>query len=167
MSAEDALLKHHQKLLDREIRSAKRGRKKNQKPEKELEKQILAACEQWGFDLHVVEAKAVYSEKAGRYLRGQTEAGLPDLVGNLEGLSVWIELKAPGRRSTLKEHQRAFLVRKIEAGCFAVCVDSAEGLYDLTRAFLSTRSSDRCQLLLDHLPKKRQGRDQSDDSLGF
>jgi hypothetical protein len=155
MSAKDALLKYHAKHAAGVKRTQSRAGKKNGKPEKVLEKQVLTWASNHAIHLHVVESKAVYSASAGRYLRGQAEAGLPDLIGNIEGLSAWIELKAKGRRGTLKEHQREFLVRKIEQGCFAVCIDSVDQLASVLAAFLSTPSSDRVRLLLDHLPIKR------------
>lgn len=153
MSAEDALKKYYARQMGSEKRRRK-GRK-NGKPEKELERSVLQWASSQGIFLHVVEAKAVFSEKAQRYLRGQAEAGLPDLIGNHGSLSVWIELKAKGRRSTLKEHQREFLVAKIEQGCFACCVDSVEMLESLLVSFLSTGTSDRQLLLLNALPAKR------------
>ena len=161
MSAESALIKHHQKLFDLERRRQKRGSKKNAKPEKVLEKQILEWALRRGFSLHVIEAKAVYSTAAGRYLRGQAEAGLPDLIGNFGSLSVWVELKSKGRMGTLKEHQREFLVRKIEQECFAVCVDSVELLSEVFQAFIS--SVDKIKLLLNALPQRRAKKQRNED----
>jgi len=159
MSAKSALLNYHKKIWDKDKRTQSRAGKKNDKPEKALEKSVLAWASSRNLFLHVVESKAVYSASAGRYLRGQAEAGLPDLIGNVLGLSVWIELKAKGRRGTLKEHQRAFLVRKIEQGCFACCVDSVDQLASLLSSYFNTPSSDRAQLLQNHLPKKRSPRE--------
>lgn len=155
MSAKDALLKFHKRDAEKLSGKTRRKVKKNAKPEKDLEKEILHWAQSKAIHLHVVESKAVYSVSAGRYLRGQAERGLPDLIGNCEGLSMWVELKAPGRRSTLKMHQRDFLEQKVSQGCFAVCVDSVEMLAKVLAAFLSTPASDRAQLLMDHLPVKR------------
>ena len=155
MSAESALHNHHQKLWDQQKRRQKRGSKKNAKPEKALEMLVLEWALQKGLFLHVIEAKAVYSAAAARYLRGQAEAGIPDLIGNFGAPSVWIELKAKGRRGTLKEHQRSFLVRKVKQGCFAVCVDSVNLLDTLLNAFLNSHGNDRVQMLIDSLPKIR------------
>jgi len=152
---DSALHRYYAKELEKEKRSRNRATKRNGKPEKELEKSILKWASQKAIHLHVIEAKAVYSQSAGRYLRGQAEAGIPDLIGNCGGLSMWIELKSPGRRGTLKQHQREFLVQKVKQGCFSCCVDSVEQLDRLLAAFLSTPFSGRVQLLLDHLPKSR------------
>ena len=156
MSAKSALLNYHARIWTSEKRSQSRRGKKNDKPEKVLEKSVLSWALLNGLNLHVIESKAVYSASAGRYLRGQAEAGLPDLIGNIQGLSAWIELKAKGRRGTLKEHQRLFLIRKIEQGCFACCIDSVDQLAELFESYFNTHVSDRVQLLLDHLPKKRR-----------
>lgn len=164
MSAKDALNRYYKRQMGRDKRDQK-PKRKNAKPEKFLEKEVLAWASSKAIHLHVVEAKAVYSQSAGRYLRGQAEAGLPDLIGNIEGLSVWIELKAKGRRSTLKPHQQAFLIAKIEQGCFAACIDSVDQLESLLSTYFKTAFSDRAKLLLDHLPKKKSGLENAEDEL--
>lgn len=156
MSASDALRNYSQKLLNQQTRRQKRpAGKKNQKPEKYLEGLVLKWAQGRGLDLHVVESKAVYSASAGRYLRGQTEAGMPDLIGNYQGLSVWIELKAPGRRGTLKAHQFEFLVAKAKAGCFACCTDSVYHVESLFKSFLDADDKSRVSMLLSDLPKPK------------
>ncbi len=108
------------------------------------------------FSCHAIEAKAVYSFEAGRYMSGQTAPGVADIFGcSAEGVAVFIELKAPGRRCTLKEHQRAFLIAKINAGAFGVCVDSVECLAGAWSEFSHRRKMDTQlakALLLSHLP---------------
>lgn len=131
MSAKLAL----EKYLRRSAGLGKKRERKDKKrssistersPEKEVEKEALVWCKSKGFDISVVESKAVYSRAAGRYLRGQTEAGFSDLVGvTNDGRAVFIELKAKGKLSTLKPHQYDFLLRKIKLGAFACCIDSA------------------------------------------
>ena len=165
--AQRALLNYHAKDAAKLSRKSSRQGRKNDKPEKVLEKQILIWAVNHGLSLHVVESKAVYSVAAGQYLRGQAEAGLPDLIGNLAELSVWIELKAKGRRGTLKEHQRDFLIRKVEQGSFASCIDSVDQLSELLSTFLSTAFSDRVRLLLHHLPATRISKNQNHDEKLF
>jgi hypothetical protein len=92
------------------------------KPEKAVEFEVLAWCKDHGFDMSVVDS----STYGVRYGLNKTSESLPDLVGNVGMYSVWIELKAPGKLSTISIRQHAFLKRKIEAGAFAVCVDSAK-----------------------------------------
>lgn len=143
------------------------GRKaKNDKPEFEFKK----AAKRWltanGFKCDVVESKAVWSKAAGDYLSGQARAGFSDLVGVTPyfGVACYIELKAPGKRSTLKPHQRDFLIGKIEAGAFGVCVDSVELLESLYSAWLNIRKSkvDLCvsaDYLISWLPKIKELKD--------
>lgn len=114
--------------LTKDLRRGKR-RGKNKTPEKDLQREIMKWLDDNKFSCHVVESKAVYSVAAGQYVRGQTVAGMPDIVGcDLIGTGVFIELKAKGRRGTLKEHQRQFLEEKIAKGAFAICCDSVEYL---------------------------------------
>jgi hypothetical protein len=105
----------------------KKPKRKNSKPEKIVEGNIMAWLRFNGFDCNVVEAKAVYNPKIKRYLKSQAIPGMSDVIGNdKDGIAVYIELKAKGRLSTLAEHQKAFLLRKISTNCFACCVDSVD-----------------------------------------
>lgn len=105
--------------------SPKPKRAPNKRPEKDLEKEVLVWLRDNGFSCHVIEAKATYNPKAGAYISAPVIKGMPDIVGcTPKGVACFIELKAPGRRSTLKPHQRNFLKTKITYGCFSVCVDS-------------------------------------------
>jgi hypothetical protein len=97
---------------------------RNKSPERDLSKLIMSWLKVNEFDCTIVESKAVYNQKAKRYLKSQAVPGFPDIVGNdSRGTAVYIELKAPGRLSTIKDRQREFLLRKIKSNCFAVCVD--------------------------------------------
>lgn len=154
MSAKDALLKYHQ----RQLKSTKRTpRKKNKKPEKVVEKDCLDWLDKHGFSINVVESKAVYSKAAGNYIRGQTVAGFPDLVGNdKDGHAVFIELKAPGKRSTIRPAQVDFLLNKIKTNCFAVCVDSVAYLSTAYALWSELEGENAKEYLHSLLPKKRK-----------
>ncbi len=110
-------------------------KKRNLKPEKQVEKEVLAWCRVNGFDMSVVDSKAAYSPRAGMYLKRNrmTSEAMPDLVGNYGSVAAFIELKAPGRRSNLSLEQWMFLKRKIEAGCFACVTDSVSHLSELMK----------------------------------
>lgn len=155
---ERAILKHHERAARRDGNSAR----KNNKPEQSVVKEVLKWAKSRGLDLHVVESKAVYSASAGRYLHSQTSESLPDLLGNYQGLSVWIECKAKGRVSTLKEHQRAFLARKATQNCFACVTDSVKRLENYFDTFLTLLPEDRPTYLLSHLKPKKPHSDESD-----
>lgn len=128
MSAKNALNKFYASQL--KGKSSVKRQKKNAKPEFEFKKIAKAWLEKAGFSINVVESKAVWSEAAGRYLSGQTDAGFSDIVGvtPMRGVACFIELKAPGKRASLKDHQREFLIRKIDRMAFAVVTDSIEHL---------------------------------------
>lgn len=94
------------------------------------------------FSVNVVESKAVYNQSAGRYIRGQTDQGFSDAVGcHNTGLGVFIEFKAPGRLSTLRPAQKAFLREKIDFGAFVAVVDSAERLSEIWESFKKERQA--------------------------
>lgn len=102
-------------------------KKSNAKPEAEfllvLKKHLTAL----GWSMTIVEAKANFSEESGRYVNGAVAAGFPDLSGNMpDGRAVFIEVKAPGKRSTIRPAQHEFLIGKISTNCFAICCDSIE-----------------------------------------
>ena len=143
-----AMEKFSAKQLPKQKRTIKNG-----KPEAELVLELKKHLEGLGFSINVIEAKAVYSERAGRYLRGQAAAGLSDLVGNTHlGQSVFIEAKAPGRRNTIRLAQHKFLTEKIRSGCFAIVCDSIE-YFNIVWAKYTARNGDLAKMyLLSELP---------------
>jgi len=150
--------------------SPKKPRTKNAKPEFELKKLIMKWLVDNGFNCNVVESKAVFSAAAGGYIRGQTDAGFSDIVGvcPYAGVACFIELKAPGKRSTLKEHQRQFLLDKARWFSFAVCVDSVELLNQTYREWVKLFSKGQMQeartYLVNALPKESvKGKDSLED----
>lgn len=124
MSAKSALFKYSSRNTGIKRKREQKDRK-NERPEKITEKEVLMWCKSRGFDVSVVESKAVYSRGAGRYLRGQTEAGFADIAGcTNDGTAAFIELKARGKLKTIRPAQILFLERKARLGAFACCVDS-------------------------------------------
>ncbi len=120
--------------------------RRNGKPEKLVQDQVLAHLRQKGWSVDVVESKAVYSHRAGRYLRGQTRPGMTDLVGvtgpiGPHGLAIpiFIELKAPGRISTVRPAQVEFMAEKSRQGAFCAVVDSIERFTLAWDAFCKAR----------------------------
>lgn len=157
MSAKKALENYYRRQLEEQERQL-RPKRRNQKPEKEVERSVMGWLNANGFSCHVVESKAVFSKAAGRFIKGQTQAGVADIFGCApDGTAVFLELKAPGRRSTLKVHQREFLLTKIMIGAFAVCVDSVDLLSRYWSEFEHRRKMDPMlarNFLLRQLPAK-------------
>lgn len=131
-------------------------KKHNGKPEKEVEKEVLVWCRARGWAVNVVESKSTWSEKQRRYISQSVIPGMSDLVGNTdEGLSVYIELKAPGHRSSLRMSQYLFLMKKIETGCFAVCTDGVNHLSEVWETYLKAeRKKDYLKAILK-MPKTK------------
>lgn len=132
---------------------------KNSGPEKLVELEVRSWANRNGFDLTVVDTAAVWNPMAGRYLRRQASESLPDLIGNYGGLSVWIELKAAGKRSAINakqnRHQRDFILRKIRQGCFAVVTDGAAHLSRVWEKYRLASTFDKPAVLINDLPIER------------
>jgi hypothetical protein len=156
-----ALARYYQKQMGDNSRSPKR---KNEKPEKIVEREVTAWCHANNIDVSIVECKGVYNQKTNTFLHGMTEPGYSDLSGNNEyGTAVFIELKAPGRRSTLRPKQDDFLVRKIKMGCFACVVDSSKLLHEIYYSWYNYSScgliAESKRYLMSQMPKRRQEKD--------
>jgi hypothetical protein len=138
-------------------------KRKNSQPEREVEKAILKWAEDKGWLLVKVEAKAVYSAQAGRYLHSQTSVGLPDLIGSTNiGRAVFLEVKAPGRRSTLRDGQRRFLTELIARNGFALVCDSVDQLEKAYSQWNEECSQSRGKkFLLSQLPQPKKVKDES------
>lgn len=130
--------------------------KPNGKPEEKVVKEILAYLRSLGFSLSIIEAKATYSEASGTYRGSTVKAGYPDISGcTPNGLAVYVEAKAPGKRSTLREDQRIFLIEKIKNNCFAICADSVKYCESIVERFRACNSSlEKQALLLSELPRQ-------------
>lgn len=136
-----------------------RIKRKNKSPELDLEREAIRYFNSMGWDLDSIESKNQYDPRSGKYLASPNESGIVDCVGNDNyGNAVYIEWKAPGKISTLREKQRMFLIRKINTNCFAVVADSIKFVEEHYNAWLShSRPRD---FLFSLLPKeKRNERD--------
>lgn len=138
-------------------------RRKNQAPEKELERRIMPYLNGLGIFANVVESKAVYSAASGLYLSGQAVSGFPDIVGcNNSGQFVAVELKAPGRRSTIRPAQRSFLMKVISTNGFACCCDSIESFSAVYSAWIAADSAMKKAVLINDLPKEKAAANDDD-----
>ena len=133
-------------------------RRKNKAPEKDVVKKLCAWMRVMGWDYDIVEASTydrIYKER----VEAKITAGFSDIVACAPGgTACYIEAKAPGRRATLKCHQRDFLERKIVLGAFAVCVDSPELLNQLWSEYTSLKLKRLSTeaFLLRQLPQKKK-----------
>jgi len=129
---------------------------------KKPEKQVVLEILQWGFFnkmwLHNIESRATYSEKLKRYnMSGNAPKGYPDISGiGAYGEPVFIEVKANGKLSTLKLHQRLFLVSAIERDAFAVCVDSVALLDAIYKHYSRLPTESKKEFLFKNLNSIKQ-----------
>lgn len=169
MSAKKALENYSRREAKKLAPKTPRG--PNKKPEFEFKKLLRRHLEKRGFSVEVVESKAVFSEASGRYLSGQARAGFSDTCGVTPyfGVAFFVELKAPGRRGTLKVHQRDFLLGKIQMGAFACCVDSIALFDELYDEWVALRGEGYFtaskEMLAGRLPKIKNLVDGLDDLL--
>jgi len=116
--------------------------RKNKKPEKEVEFKVKCWLKRHQFSFDVIEAKNTYSSQSGRYTGSNVPSGFPDVCAcDRNGFSVWIELKAPGKLSTLRGAQRVFLLDKIHHNAFACVCDSVDRLEFIYKRWLALRNS--------------------------
>lgn len=131
----DALNKYYAKQ-DKEIRKLNGldgPRRKNEKPEKEVEKACLQYMREQNWLVEIYEAKSTYDPAKGIYRQQAMKAGTCDCMGTLpDGIGVAIEFKAPGRLSSFNAEkrfkQRKFIVDKINSNSFACVTDSVDRL---------------------------------------
>lgn len=128
-------------------------KKKNKTPEADFLKKLKKHIEEnHGWSLDVIDSKGQFSEDAQRYVYGKTRSGYSDMSGNmLNGLASYLEVKAPGKRSTLREDQMNFLIEKINSNCFAIVTDSIEHFEMILEKF--KKAENRKAILLNDLPK--------------
>lgn len=101
---------------------------RNAKPEKQIEALFKVFAHKIGWSLDVIESKAQFSPAAGTYRKSQAAPeGFSDMVGiSHDNTPVYIELKAKGKRNTLREEQARFLATKVCFGAFAIVTDDPE-----------------------------------------
>lgn len=160
---EAAMLKHHSKLLPKTTKP-----RRNKSPERDVVKSLLAALNSRGFHVFRVESQSSYSAASGAYTQNHAPPGCPDILGTCpEGSSVYLEVKAPGRRSTLKEHQRDFLLQCIRRGGIGVCADSVQSFFEIYQAWLNSNRD--AGVLISALPQKKVNgvKEKGQDAFGF
>ena len=138
-----------------------RIKRKNRSPERDLQLEVIRWMNANGFDVTNVDSAAAYSLTAGSYISSQHAApGLPDIIGNdSQGRAVYVELKAPGRRASLRANQREFLVRKIKTNCFAIVADSIEYIQRTYEIWIAVLNDNGPYFLLEELPKEKPIKD--------
>lgn len=128
------------------------------KPEKQVERDVLAWGFLNGFSLDIYDSKSLFI-KGNKIRNPGLNVGTPDCCGSSpEGYSVFLELKAPGKEEVCRLSQFQFLARKIEGNCFALVLSSVSFLDQTWCAWLNLRKNGKDaearDLLKSLLPKK-------------
>lgn len=181
---EAAMLRYHErdaKEVDK-LSGRNKRQKRNMKPEKITEKECLEWMRSEGWEVQVVDSKAIYNKAAGCYTQNTSvKTGNADVQGiMIDGTSVAVELKAKGKLSTFlkdgNEKQRDFIIKRIHMNGFACVVDSVQMLQTIYMQWLDFRTIDKeCakQYLLSCLPVRKAAKPStktpanSKDDLGF
>lgn len=154
---QDAIRRNH----ERELKSkAPKPKRHNDDPEAQVVRTIITETKLLDWDIQVVESKAKFID--GQYRSSGIKFGTCDILGiDSIGNAVFIEAKAPGKRSTFwregNDRQIEFLLSKIERGAFACVVDSWAQLnayYMQWRQIRITNTEAAKAFLTDALPPK-------------
>jgi len=131
------------------------ARKRYGSPEADFVVEFLTFIKKYPkhFSLNVIEAKGVYDIDAGRYGTGQVSPGYPDISGNnADGIAMYLEAKAPGKRGNLSAGQYMFLKNKAEMNCFAICFDSINYFKKTYKTWCALSREKRTAYLISELP---------------
>lgn len=149
----------------KEQKKYERGGKKNEKPEEAVVEKHLEFAVQNDWFLARFESKNVRHYIDGKPIWRQTSVivGHPDLAGvSAQGHPVYIETKAPGRRSTVRVAQHSFLIEVIKRGGFGVVSDSLEYTVSAYNHYLGLSQLERAEYLMVELPTPSALRKKSD-----
>lgn len=146
--------------------ASKPRQKRNEKPEKLVEKACLDWMRKQNWLVEIYEAKSTFSESRQRWVGASMKAGTSDCMGSLpNGIGVAIEFKAPGKLSTFNSEkrtlQRNFIVNRINSNNFACVVDSVDRLQLIYQTWRDLRESNSDlnasrEYLISMLPKKKK-----------
>jgi len=151
---EEAMLKFHKKDL-KEIEKLSGKKKRNKKPEKEVESSCLEWMRAQGWVVQVIESKATLSN--GVWRNQAVKAGNADCQGVMpDGVAIYVEFKAPGKLKTFwnerNQRQQDFITERINMFAFSCVVDSVELLSDIYRAWKALPQEKKRAYLLSRLP---------------
>jgi hypothetical protein len=126
------------------------------KPEKQVEQSVVFWLLNNCFSVDIYDSKAVYSVRAKSYRKnlGIVE-GHSDIAGSDPcGIAIYLELKSAGKEKVIRQDQYLFLLRKIEANCFALVTSSVEHLSEIYHKWSLMDPIDKKEYLRSQLPKR-------------
>jgi len=125
---------------------------KRKKPEKKIQDQIEQYARLKGLVVFTVDSKGVFVPGAKRFVASKTTKGVSDLIMcNNWGQFIAVEVKAKGRRSTVKPEQFDFLESIIERDGIAIVSDSLDSFvdtYNLSMSFKLSNNHDGLKAFL-------------------
>src|SRR5574343_142669 len=151
-STKKALENYYKSLLPKE--QSLEPKRKNKSPEKDVQTAIMNKMRELGLFVFRVEARAL--DIGGNLSYSETSSGVSDLLAvSTTGQFLAVEVKASGRRSTLRYSQRVFLTSVIASNGFASVSDSVEHFVSLWQTYQKTPDALKKALLLNDLPREK------------
>lgn len=155
-----------EKFHKRELNQSTVVKRKNNKPEAKIENEIYKHLNSigWSIDFYESSTFGINPE----YQDYKVRPGHSDLAGNLpNGIACYIEVKNTGRRSTLSDNQRQFLIDKINTNCFAVVADSLSYVLNTFETWQNSQFK-KAYLLKELPPERTKGKQEDfDPDMGF
>jgi hypothetical protein len=145
-----------ERLSEREDKKYRSRKRKNNNPEELVVKSLQYYFNTCGFFVCGYESKAKFIN--GVWRTSGLNVGTPDLIGvDNEGYFMAVEVKAKGKRSTLRREQREFLTKTIMCGGLGICADSVEYFQEVYEEWKKLDSvNERRILLMSKLPAPRK-----------
>jgi hypothetical protein len=166
-STRRAMEKYYERLDKKEAGPKRR----NEAPEKIVEKECMAWMRSQGWQVEIYEAKATYSPSQKRWRSSSMKKGTTDCMGVLpDGTALAVEFKAPKKLGSLRDDQRSFIEGRIKMNTFACVTDSVARLKEIFSKWNDLRycTPIKAQEYLEGtLPKKRKSSKSEEDDDWF
>lgn len=156
MSSKNKIIEAVELYSQRQRRLQEGPKRRNNKPEDAVVKAHLDWYKANDFFIARYESKAKMQN--GVWRASGLNYGTPDLMGcDSFGQFHALEAKAPGRLSTLREEQRAFLLEIIERGGFGMCSDNVDKTVRVWNQWCNLYlEKDKVELLKSILPAAKR-----------
>lgn len=140
------------------------SKRRNLKPEKEVERACMPWMRAQGWDVQIYEAKNTYDPRRQQWSSKSMQAGTVDCQGLMpNGIFVAIEFKAHGKLRTFNrarnQRQKDYIIQKIGSNAFACVTDSLPLLQSIYNGYLLALKDGQDaakQFLFDHLPGRKK-----------
>lgn len=137
-------------------------KKKNQKPETQALADIMMVLKIKHWLCFRYEAKSAFDPISNKYRMTHVVPGHTDIAGiTPEGFPFYIEVKAKGKRSQVRDNQIKFILDTIRFGSFSIVADSGEYVLDCYTKWIDvikkgSRGKEGIKYLIGLMPKLKR-----------